>query len=63
METCPGERAVKEEKFTHSRKPSHMCVCGKFWNLRRQHNWGNTHAHRMHTKLQLQKIELFLKRL
>ena len=29
---------VVKEKFTHSRKPSHRWVCGKFWNLVRQHN-------------------------
>ena len=38
METCPGEGVVKEEKFSHSRKPSHRWICGEFWNLRRQHN-------------------------
>ena len=37
METCPGEGVLKEEKFPHSRKPSHRRVCGDFWNLRRQH--------------------------
>ena len=36
METCPGEGVLKEEKFPHSRKPSHRRVCGDFWNLRRQ---------------------------
>ena len=29
---------MKEEKFPHSRKPSHRQVCGEFCNLRRQHN-------------------------
>ena len=29
---------MKEEKFPHSRKPSHRWVCGQFWNLRGQHN-------------------------
>ena len=38
-ETCLGEGIVKEEKFPHSRKPSHRWVCGEFWNLRRQRNW------------------------
>ena len=38
METYPGEEAVKEETFPHSRKPSHRQVCGEFWNLRGQHN-------------------------
>ena len=27
-----------KEKFPHSRKLSTF-VCGKFWNLRRQHDW------------------------
>ena len=36
METHPGEGVVKE-KFSHSRKPSHRCVCGEFRNLRGQH--------------------------
>ena len=39
METYSGEGVVKEEKFLHSRKPSHMWVFGEFWNLRGQHNW------------------------
>ena len=30
---------MKEEKFPHSRKPSHRWVCGEFCNLRGQHNW------------------------
>ena len=30
---------MKEEKFPHSRKPSHGWVFGEFWNLRGQHNW------------------------
>ena len=34
----PGEGVVKE-KFPHNRKPSHMPVCGEFWNLRGQPNW------------------------
>ena len=34
----PG-RVMKEEKFPHTRKPSHRRVCGEFWNLRGQHNW------------------------
>ena len=38
METHPGEGVLKEEKFPHSRKPSHWRVCVEFWNLRRQHN-------------------------
>ena len=38
METHPGEGVVKQEKFPHSRKPSHRQVCGEFWNLRGQHN-------------------------
>ena len=38
METHPGEGILKEEKFPHSRKPSHWQVCGEFWNLRGQHN-------------------------
>ena len=29
---------MKEEKFPHTRKPSHRWVCGEFWNLRGQHN-------------------------
>ena len=29
---------MKEEKFPHSRKPSHRRVCGEFGGLRRQHN-------------------------
>ena len=37
METRPGEGVV-EEKFPTSRKPTHSQVCGKFWNLRGQHN-------------------------
>ena len=31
--------SVKEEKFPHSRKPSHRWVCGEFCNLRGKHNW------------------------
>jgi len=38
METHPGEGVMKEEKFSHSRKPSHRHVYGEFWNLRGQHN-------------------------
>ena len=34
----PGKEAVKEDKFTNSRKPCHRRVCGEFWNLRGQHN-------------------------
>ena len=37
-ETCPVEGVVKEEKFPHSRKPSHRHVCGEIWNLRGQHD-------------------------
>ena len=40
METCPGEGVMKEEKFPHIRNPVHRRVCGDFWNLRGQHNWG-----------------------
>ena len=29
---------MREEKFPNSRKPSHWQVCGKFCNLRGQHN-------------------------
>ena len=29
---------MKEEKFPHSRKPFHRLICGKFWNLKGQHN-------------------------
>ena len=39
METRPGEGVMKEEKFPNSRKPSHLWLCGDFWNLRGQHNW------------------------
>ena len=39
METHAGE-GVGKEKSPHSRKPSHRHVCGEFWNLRGQHNWG-----------------------
>ena len=38
MKICPRKRVLKEEKFPNTRKPSHQQVCGKFWNLRRQHN-------------------------
>ena len=38
METHPGEGVMKEETFSHSRKPSHRHVYGEFWNLRGQHN-------------------------
>ena len=34
------EGVVKEEKFPNTRKPFHQWVCGEFWNLRGQHNWG-----------------------
>ena len=37
METYPEEGVVKQEKFPHSREPSHRCVCGEFRNLRGQH--------------------------
>ena len=40
METCPGEEVMKEEKFSHNRKPSHRHVSGELCNLRGQHNWG-----------------------
>ena len=39
METHLGEGVIKEEDFPNTRKPSHWKVCGKFWNLRGQHNW------------------------
>ena len=39
MEIRPAEGGVVKEKFPNSRKPSHWRVCGKFWNLRGQHNW------------------------
>ena len=42
MEIHPGEGVMKEEKFPHSRKPSHRWVCGEFWSLRRQHNQEET---------------------
>ena len=38
METSPGEGVV-EKKFPNSRKPSHLQVCGEFWNLRGQYSW------------------------
>ena len=38
METYPMEGVVKEEKFPNTKKPSHLQVCGEFWNLRGQHN-------------------------
>ena len=38
METYPREGVVKEEKFPNTRKSSPWRVCGKFWNLRGQHN-------------------------
>ena len=37
-ETCPGEGVVKAEKFPNIKKPFHQRVCGKFWNLGKQHN-------------------------
>ena len=37
MKTHPGEGVVKEEKFLNTRKPSHLRVCGEFWNLGGQH--------------------------
>ena len=37
METHPGEEVMKE-KFPNSRRPSHRCACGEFWNLSGQHN-------------------------
>ena len=57
METCPGEEVMKEEKFSHNRKPSHRHVSGELCNLRGQHNWGkkkkyihmHTHTH-IHTE-------------
>ena len=33
METDPGEGVVEEEKFPHSRKPSHRQVSGELWNV------------------------------
>ena len=30
---------MKEGKFPNTRKPYYWWVCGKFQNLRRQHNW------------------------
>ena len=38
MENHPGEGVMKE-KFPNTRKPSHLWVCGEFWNLRGKHNW------------------------
>ena len=38
METCPGERVMKEKKFTHTRKPYHKWVSGGLCNLRGEHN-------------------------
>ena len=38
MEICLGKGVLKEEKFPNTRKHSHWRVCGKFWNLRGQHN-------------------------
>jgi len=38
-DTHLGEGVVKEEKFLHTRKPSHRQICGEFWNLWGQHNW------------------------
>ena len=37
-EICPREGVVKEEKFPHTRKPSHWQVYGEFWNLGGQHH-------------------------
>ena len=34
MEIHPGKGVIKEEKFPNTRKPSHLPVCGEFWNLR-----------------------------
>ena len=48
METHPREGVVKEEKLPNNRKPSHWQVCGEFWNLRGQHNWGGVTTHRIH---------------
>ena len=31
-------KGVLKEKFPNTRKHSHWRVCGKFWNLRGQHN-------------------------
>ena len=45
---------MKEEKFPNSRKPSHLWLCGEFWNLRGQHNWKKkkkTHTHTQNTHL------------
>ena len=39
METCLREGVI-EEMFPHNRKPSYRHVCGEFWNLRGQYNWG-----------------------
>ena len=40
METCSGERGVKEEKFPYNRKPCHRPFCGELWNLRGQYKMG-----------------------
>ena len=39
---------MKEEKFPHSRNPSHRWVCGGFWNLRGQHNQEEKKTQNMH---------------
>jgi len=40
MENHLEEGVIKEEKFPNTRKPSHQQVCGEFWDLRGQYNWG-----------------------
>ena len=55
METHPGERVMKEEKYPNSRKPSHPRVYGEFWNLRAQCNWEETHTH-THTHTQNMRL-------
>ena len=44
------EGVVKEEKFPHSRKSSHRCVCEEFWNLRRQHNQEKKQTNKKNTE-------------
>ena len=47
---------MKEEKFPNTRKPSHWRVCGKFWNLRGQHNWEGKQTNTQTTTPQIMRL-------
>ena len=49
METHSREGVMKEEKSPNTRKHSHQWVCGEFWNIRGQQNWGKNKTKKTYT--------------